>query len=76
MMCIKLQVSYQRCSHIHLGFEICHDTVADCNSCSWIETRQRTDPFCPICSKLEYHAYRVRFPINFIEAAARMLSLC
>jgi hypothetical protein len=58
MMCIEVRVSYSRCSHVHLGYELCNDSGPNCIRCSRIETHPRIDPFCPLCSRLEYRAYR------------------
>lgn len=62
-MCIKVQVSYSHCSHIHLGYGLCVNTDSGNRYCSRIQTHRRIDPFCPLCSKPEYHAYRVFFSL-------------
>jgi hypothetical protein len=59
-MCLKVRVVYRRCAHVHLGCELCNNTGPDNICCSRVETHLRVDPFCPLCSRQEYRAYKLQ----------------
>lgn len=58
-MCIEVRVTYPRCFHVHLGYELCIEIDSEYSYCSKLEKHPRTDPFCPLCSKVEYRTHRV-----------------
>jgi hypothetical protein len=63
-MCIKVRVAYPCCFHVHYGSGLCVDIDPEDGSCSRVELRPRVDPFCPLCSKSEYRAYKVPFHVE------------
>jgi len=72
-MCIQVRVTYQRCSHVHLGYELCPEFNPSDGFCPGFETHPRIDPFCPLCSKLDYRAYKVCLFHHFTICAVMML---